>query len=660
MALFTGCNNTQLPGLSSLTKEKDSISIWLDNARTDTLPLPNRKQFLTRAYLQTRSLADSTKQEFLRKIAYRANGLNDSLLFQKANREALRLSYHLRDTFAMGDTHWNYGIYYLDRETYDSAYYHYQEARKLFERVPHPYYSGKMLYNMAYILGHLKDYTGSEVLLFQAIPKFESEGKYKQLYQCYNFLGVIYDELKEYKKAISYHKKALEYLKKVDDKSVYLQDSQNNIGLSYQNQGDQPQALTYFNEVLNDPFLKSKDIKLYARVLDNKAFSNFLNNDTINILRDFQKALRIRHSVNHIPGIIISKLHLAQYYGRHKDTARAISLAGEAFDLATSIHNNRDVLTALHLLSRLDHGNSSTYLEKYIRLSNELREKERRRRNKFIRIHYETEQYIERTRQLSAQKLWISVIAAILILLLLLLYILNRQYARNKLLYMETSQQKANEQIYLLTLKQQAKLQEGRNQERIRISEELHDGILGDLFGIRMDWGFLKLEGDAETLRKHRYYLEELHRIEKRIREASHELKEKLTPYPLDFILMVKRLIRNRAKTGNFEYNLIHDDTIAWDEADDFVKVNLYRIIEEALQNCIKHARASVVCVRFKQHKNRLRLIIQDDGVGFSPRKRNKGIGIRNMQSRVRKLKGTFQVDSGEQQGTTLTVSIPL
>ncbi|WP_268225157.1 hypothetical protein [Sinomicrobium oceani] len=123
--------------------------------------------FLDSAYTETiRMGEDSLKRKKLSDIAYRAYQLGDSSLFKKAGRETLFLAMQLKDTLGIGDAHWNYGAFYLDREVYDSAYYHYNHAQRLFEAAPHPYYSGKMLYNMAVIQGRLKDYTACEVLLY--------------------------------------------------------------------------------------------------------------------------------------------------------------------------------------------------------------------------------------------------------------------------------------------------------------------------------------------------------------------------------------------------------------------------------------------------------------------------------------------------------------
>ncbi len=111
----------------------------------------------------------------------------------------------LKDTFKIGDAHWNYGSYYSRKEVVDSAYYHFHKAYEQFKLVKHEYYAAKMLYNMAHIQGRLKDYTGSEVSIFEAISKFEKLKKYENLYNCYNYLGIIYFNLEEFERAIYYY-----------------------------------------------------------------------------------------------------------------------------------------------------------------------------------------------------------------------------------------------------------------------------------------------------------------------------------------------------------------------------------------------------------------------------------------------------------------------
>ena len=111
-------------------------------------------------------------------------------------------------------------------------------------------------------------------------------------------------------------------------------------------------------------------------------------------------------------------------------------------------------------------------------------------------------------------------------MILSLVYFLKVQRSKNEKLLLEAEQQKANEQVYLLTLKQQATLEEEKVQERNRISQELHDGILGRLFGTRMGLGFLDLQGDEKLQQQHQDFLNELQDIEKEIRDVSHKLNE--------------------------------------------------------------------------------------------------------------------------------------
>ena len=90
------------------------------------------------------------------------------------------------------------------------------------------------------------------------------------------------------------------------------------------------------------------------------------------------------------------------------------------------------------------------------------------------------------------------------------------------------------------------------------------------------------------------------------------------------------------------------------------VKINLYRIIQESLQNINKYANASTIKVELKKQENNIILTITDDGVGFNLNLKKKGIGLQNMISRAKECKGEFIVQSKKDQGTTITVSIPI
>ncbi|MDC8004741.1 ATP-binding protein [Aureisphaera galaxeae] len=661
VTFLSSCKDKQDASDIPVDEGVNSFSFWMNRSRDNNHSIDQRQIALRQAYRLTEELDNDTLQTInLRAIAFQAYKLNDSLFFRKTNNEAFELTSKIKDTLGIADTYWNYGAFYAQRDVYDSAYSNYQTAHNYYSLIRNEYYAGKMLYNMAFIKGRLKDYTGSEVLTFQAITKFKRLKRNKSLYTAYNHLATLYKGLGEYSKAHFYNEQALYYLSDLDDKKTFYEGTLNNIGLIYHEEEKYEEAIEYFNRALARKNLKQANIDLYVRLIDNRAHSKLLNKDTTNIYNEFSEALHIRDSVSNYAGIVINKLHLAQYFGHIGDTSRAIALGMEASELAKEINNNSDYLASLRLLSELDRNNSNEYLEEFIQMNDSLQTLERRIRDKFTRIDFETDTYIEQTERLSQQKILILVVGISLVLILSLLYFATRQYAKGKEILFESEQRKANEKIYLLSLKQQAKLQEGKVQERNRISEELHDGVLGKLFGTRVGLGFLNPGLDVKGSEKYKNLLDELQIIEKEIRDISHELKNHDNyASSTGFFNLVTKLLIDSSETGKFEYKLEKEAAASWGELDETIKAHLYRIIQESLQNTIKYANATRVVVEFLEGKECLVLKISDNGTGFRVDKRKTGIGLKNMKSRTIKLKGELSITSELDKGTTIKVVIP-
>lgn len=614
---------------------------------------------LQEAILATNSLQhDSLRMVYYNKIAFRAATKGDSTLFLKSSAAGLRLARLRRDSIALGYAHWNYGMYYLNGKRYDSSYAHYRRAFKWFEH-RNNFYAGKMLYNMAFISGRLKDYTLSEMLLYKAIKLFEAENKYTQLYLCYNHLGVIYKNLEEYSEALAYYEKARNYWEKSEKHPLYLFDLLNNIGVVNQKIGNQEEALKSFDAALGHRELKKMDPALYARVIDNRAYSLMLEGETENPLQEFHKALKVRDSIGNEEGRVMSYMHLARYYLKLGEMDSAKKNATIAFEIAHKINLRRDALESLLLLAKANPEEQLYYLQEHIKLNEQLNKEERGIRNKFARIQFETESYIDSNKRLVKTRLWIVVGSLLSITILVLTVILIRQRAHTKALEFETRQQLADEKIYLLTLKEQANLERGMFKERRRISEELHDGILGRLLAIRVNWERLHLEGEAKAISEHQNLLFHLGQVEKEIRAISHDLQNEIMLIDTRFVRWMEKLTKDRARIGNFEYIFYADSLVDWEGFDDYFKTNMYRILEEALQNCIKHAGAILVKVSLLGQQEFVLLEVADNGCGLGRSPRGKGIGIRNMESRANKLDGILSIKSGPSEGTTLTVKIP-
>jgi len=661
LILIIGCTSKNDFQKNKDTILNDSIVVLINRSKNKTGAIENRKSNLLRAYdLNNRQENDSIKNVYLLEITSQAYKLKDFNFFNETNNEAYNLSLKLKDTNGLAKIHWNLGSYYFKKEILDSSYFHYNQSYKFYKHIDRNYYAGKMLYNMAIVQQDQKNYTGSEVLSFQAIEKFDKKKHILNLYRCYNNLGIVYNNLKEFKKAIEYHNIALSYLKKTTDKRTYRESSLNNIGLVHHHSGNYINAIKSYKDGLKNIELKKSNINLYAKLLDNLAYSRLLNGDTINIEKIFHKALKIRNSIGFVSGVLISDLHLSEFSLYKKDTVNALRYAEESLKLAKNVNNHRDYLKALKLLTKIDSVNSKKYLLEYIKVSDSLQNNDRKLRNKFTRIRFETDEYIEETNRLSAQQTIILVASFALLAILSLLYFMRLQRSKNKALQSEAEQQQANEEVYKLLLKQQAKLEEGRLNERHRISEELHDGVLGRIFGTRMGMGFLDLKGDNETQVKYQLYVDELQEIEKEIRVISHELKNELLSGKADYIQVVEHLVKEQSIVTGFEYKIKDDDSVHWSMINDAVKINCYRMVQEAVQNINKYAQAKLVVIHFSVNDSVLTLSIKDNGVGFDTTNKSQGIGLKNITARTKKINGTFVIRSTIGEGTHLSITIPL
>jgi len=643
------------------TSVNDSILIWIKKSKNKADAITIRKENLIKAYnLNKFTKNDSIKNRIILRISSEAKKIKDSFLFKQTIEESHKLSLKLKDTFSLAQHHWHKGLYFSKKESLDSTFQNYYKAFKLYESINEKTYAGRMLYGMANAQKDIRDYTGSEISNFQAISRFDKNKHQLYLYRCYNSLGVVYKELGEYKKALDQHEIALNYLQEVKNKGTRKEMSLNNIGLVYIGQKKYNDAIESFKKALKSNTLKENNIGLYAKNLDNLNYSRLLNNDTINVKQDLYRALEIRETSDYISGIVISKLHLSKYALLKKDTIKAIEYTKESLRLAKSVDNNRDYLAALKLLSEIDSKNSKKHLMNYISLNDSLQVNDRKLRNKFTRIRYQTNEISKQVDKVNSEKLMVAGMSVSIIIILLLLYFVRHQRGKNRELALEGEQQRANENIYNLLLKQQAKLEEGRMNERHRISEELHDGLLGKIFATRMRLDFLDIEGNEIIQEKYQLYLGELQGIEKEMRVISHELKNELLSSKTDYTQIVQHLITEHSKIASFKYTFEVEDTVHWSLINDVIKINCYRVIQEAIQNITKYAKATTISIHFSLNENTLQLRIKDNGVGFDTSKKKKGIGLKNITARIKKLKGTFVLTSSSGEGTILTIRIPI
>lgn len=595
---------------------------------------------------------DSLQLQLLQKLSLHYLIEDDSSKFRFTNYKTKLISKQLNFSKIEADSYWDLGFFFTKKNILDSAYLNYYKAYKLYRLEEENAFAGRMLLNMAISQEKVKDYLGSEITTVESLKILPTDDR-KQIYRAYNNLAVVANGLENYDQALKYHDKAFEIASSINDSKLIAQ-SLNNKGFVLQNMGLYNKALIEFRRAIVIDDLEKLDIQLYAIILQNISFTELKLGVHENFLATSNYVLRIRDSLDHTTGIIASKINRAQYFREVKDTVESIKLFKEAKYLAESISSTKYELESLKELAGIDKKNSANYLKDFIEINDSLLKEERAIRNKFARIRFETDQYREKTQLLSQQKFWISITAVITTCGLVLLYYYREQYNKFRELSMQKEQQESNEKIYNLLLNQQTKLEEGRQEERKRISGDLHDGILGRLFGTRMGLGFLNPDS-----KKVDNYLLELQNIEKEIRNISHNLSTDISDSSESFHNLIDQLIREKNEISNISFIYHFEESFDFEQISNDIKINLYRLVQECLQNAIKHSKAQRVFIKFYSDQNFLYLSIKDDGQGFDVNKKNKGIGLNSMKFRIKKLGGNMNLKSSK-LGTIFIFKIPI
>lgn len=664
-----GCAREPRNPLPQTLPQKDSVQLWIEWAKDSTQwSMDQRKMLLEQAKREAFARTDdSLLLQNLSSISLAYTNLGDSLGFRETNGQILFISEETKAFKVLGDSHWDMASFYQSHSALDSAFYHYRKALNSFEQLQESKMAdlrkAKMLYNMGRIQESYKDYLGAEASISEALRVFDDLGDSKRIYNCYNMLGIIAIGMGDGDKSLEYYKKASTFLDKLQSsEAIELQwQNQNNISSALLRMGDYGTAKTSLMGLLNTEGLFEKNVELYSLALTSLAYSIFRDE------KDYKKAeqlmlnaMKINDSVGHPSDQPRVKQYYAELLAARGDTIGALAHARESHKLAMETHNNDRSLEVLRLLTNLDREHASSYANAYYELSEAINEEERGKRDKFARIRMETEEIMERNVVLSMEKQkWVGAVMGISLLGFTIL-IIAIQYTVNTRLKFRQKHQEANQEIYNLMLSQQGKFEEGRQLEQKRISEELHDGILGEMLGIRLILSGLNEREDPDSVERRAQILEKLREVEEEIRIISHELNHASYQNFHNFIVSMEELINDTQASSGISCSFNYDKKVNWDKLQGDIKINAYRIVQESLKNCVKHANCQNIAVSFMSDGDKLKLEVMDDGNGFDIKRGKRGIGLRNIISRVKKLDGKFDMESKKGMGTTISVQLPL
>jgi PAS domain S-box-containing protein len=221
-----------------------------------------------------------------------------------------------------------------------------------------------------------------------------------------------------------------------------------------------------------------------------------------------------------------------------------------------------------------------------------------------------------------------------------------------------TERKKLEEKLIREKLKKQKVIIKAQEKERKEIGKELHDNIGQQLTTAKLYLDIARENVSDETLKLVNQAAKSISDIISEVRGLSRAL----TPSSLSDIGLIESVkdlcgsIRTTQAFGIRFYHKHFDET----RLDEDLKLMIFRIIQEQINNIIKHADASAILIRLQTDAEHLTLTIADNGKGFNSTTTKKGLGLDNMANRAEVFNGKFDLKSEVEKGCSIVVTVPL
>ena len=512
--------------------------------------------------------------------------------------------------------------------------------------------SGKANLNLANIYIEQKNYNEAIKLINDATVVFEKVDFKLGLVSCYNNLGALKIRQEKFKESIPYLKKALEYIDQKNDKSGAVL-TQQNIAYAYTMLQDYEEATKWFalseTEVSKGgvtPYVMGELYKHvaildslkgdYQKALDHKTKFYAISNSQLNE--------KISKQINELQTKYETSKKEAQIFLLSKENdIKALQLNNNALEIS----KNKSLLTAQQQQITI---NGLELSNKNQALANQKLDAQKKAQNiKALQKQSRIQNLELQNKKLELEQRNLAM-GSILVVFLALGGISFSFYKRNQLKQQNLLQTEIYRQQEIAT----KSVFEGEQNERIRIARDLHDGIGQMLSVVKMNVSTLNptdktVEGT-------------LHLVDKTITELR-EISHNLIPEALNFGLFAaledicKKI--NDAGQTKVGLNVAQEmDEVPLSQQN---KLSIYRIVQEVLNNMIKHANASYISIDIKKINENMLIAIKDDGDGFDTSKidDSKGMGWKNISARVHLMDGDMNIKSEKLIGTQIEISIP-
>lgn len=538
----------------------------------------------------------------------------------------------------------------------------------------------------------------------RALSLAEKINDYNEMANLNNNLGMIYNELGNFKTSYTYYLTALEQYDLAGSKDKKI-GTLNNIGVIYLNLNNYEKAKGYFEQAL-DPTIHYKDTILVASVLNNLAIC-YSEKQPERALEQLNRGIALSEDVNNQYGLCISYQIMGAIYknsGDHKrsleafttstqiaETAHlphqlAIAQVGvanallsmdqteEALAVAFGVMQTADEKESLvlqreghQILSDVyeklgDYKNSLYHFREHVKAQRELINQtvvnqiydvevtHLSQLNKMQQLEIET-----KALAISNKNTWLFFVSLVFTLILIGFYLAYRNHRHKQHVQFQKT-------VVELTKKKSYAALEAEIQERKRIGQELHDslGYLLSLAGLHAS--VLEKRKDLSEAKKKellKSLMESIDEAFDEVRTISHNLAPSLlSEHGLRGALKNISDRINQSSTLKMSY-----DTFGLNgKQDELIENVLYRTIQEIVNNTITHAEATELFIQITQDPNQITLIAEDNGKGFDVAavSEQSSFGLSHIKSGIENLNGTLFIDSKKGRGTISSIFIPL
>lgn len=565
----------------------------------------------------------------------------------------------------------------------DSAVFYAEQLEKDASNAKRPDYVSIALQYKGKIHVRREEFSAATDNFIDALRIEEARNDEAQIAEVKFMLGYIFYLMEKYEKSKGYYQAALDYYLKSKD-SLGIAKTYSHLGnlessREYcENRSIPQKAVDYQHGI--EFFKKSLEI---AHKMGNKEGEGNAYNNIGNTYRKLEKpdlaisnllkAKQLYTEIHDTGRIMGLKRPLSMVYTMMGQHQKAISELSECIDYSLKNKQLQGIQFLYEDLAYIyeragDYKRSKENYVIYMTIRDSIYNSEKTQKIFELETRYNTVQQEKQIMKLTAQKkLQRAYLGALVVTILLLLglgYFIYR-VLKNKRVLAEKNLEIHEQRLVQLEKDHKILASQfiikGEETERQRLARDLHDGLGGMLSGVKLSLSSMK--GNAivseQSVKEFDHALDMLDASIKELRRVAHNM-------------MPEALIRSGLKDALSDFCSSLNESCPMNISFQFVgtfqrtkselEINCFRIVQELVNNALKHSQATELVVQMIQEPDRLCLIVQDNGVGFDPEivKQQKGMGITSVKSRVELMNGTIDVASKPGQGAEYTIEFSL